>query len=232
MQRLRHHVAQLATLLLAAFLLTACGMAGKTAAPDAAGPQHVEQDPQLRITTAELMDLFDEVYDGQPLIKARLDANDRFLLVDARPLGRYQEGHIPGAIHMTPGEVANNIDQLPRDRKVIFYCGGLHCPLSSQAADIAMEHGLTNVRVYYEGDPAWREAGNYLISKTPYVYHMVMNQADEANFTLIDTRPTDVHRKSFIPGSLSIPINQWELKKSLLPRDLDTRLIFYCGGYG
>ncbi|MDF1614331.1 rhodanese-like domain-containing protein [Desulfurivibrio alkaliphilus] len=232
MQRLRNQVAQLGVLLLAAFLLTACGTAGKTATPEAAGPQHVAQDPQLRITTAEVMALFDEVFDGQPLIKARTDANNRFLMVDARPLGRYQEGHIPGAIHMPPGEVAANIDKLPRDRKIIFYCGGLHCPLSTQAARIAMEHGLTNVKVYYEGDPAWLAAGNYLISKTPYVYHMVTAKADEANFTLIDTRPTDVHRKSFIPGSLSIPINQWDLKQSLLPRDLETRLIFYCGGYG
>lgn len=231
MQRLRNHVAQLATVLLAAFLLTACGMAGKTAAPDAAGPQHVEQDPQLRITTTELMELFDEVYEGKPLIKARLDANDRFLLVDARPLSRYQEGHIPGAIHMPPGEVADNIDQLPRDRQVIFYCGGLHCPLSAQAAEIAREHGLDNIRVYYEGDPGWTGADNYLFSETPYIYHM-MGQADEAKYLLIDARPTKVHRKAFIPGSLSLPHEHWELKKSLLPRDLNTRLVFYCGGYG
>lgn len=229
MQRLRNKVAQLGVVLLAAFLLTACGMAGKTATPDT-GPRHVEQDPQLRITTAEVMDLFDKVYGDRALVKATLDTNDQFLMVDTRPKGRYQEGHIPGAIHMTPGEVAANIDKLPRDRQIIFYCGGLHCPLSTQAAKIAMEHGLTNIKVYYEGDPGWKAAGNYLISETPYIYHLMT--AEDANFILVDTRPTNVHRQSFIPGSLSIPINQWDLKKSLLPRDLNTRLIFYCGGYG
>lgn len=231
MRHLRDRFIKLGAVLLAALLLAGCGTATRTATPEATGPKHVEQDPQLRITTAELMELFDQVYDGKPLIKARMDANDRFLLVDARPLGRYQEGHIPGAIHLPPGEVAANIDKLPRDREIIFYCGGLRCPLSAQAAKIATEHGLTNVKVYYEGDPAWKAAGNYLISETPYVYHMV-TRTDEANFTLIDARPTNVHQKSFIPGSLSIPLNQWDQKQSLLPRDLDTQLIFYCGGYG
>ena len=237
MYAIKNKLTQLGVLLLAAFVLSACGagMQGQTAADSAArtpaaGPAHVAQDPALRITTAEVMALFDQVYGDRFLIKATLETNDRFLLVDARPLGRYQEGHVPGAIHMPPGAVAANIDKLPRDRMIIFYCGGLHCPLSTQAAKIAMEHGLTNVRVWYEGDPGWHEAGGYLITTTPYVHHM-MGQTDEQNYILIDSRPTQVHRKSFIPGSLSIPIQQWDLKKSLLPRDKNTRLIFYCGGH-
>lgn len=237
MRHLRSKVIQLGAALVVAFLLVACnsGVSGQSMANEniarAAGPNHVEQDPQLRITTPEVMALFAEVYGDKTLIKATLETNDQFLLVDARPQGRYQEGHIPGAIHLPPGEVAANLDQLPRDRQVIFYCGGLHCPLSTQAAKIAMEHGLTNVKVYYEGDPGWIAAGNYLISETPYVYHMVA-RSDDANFILVDSRPAQVHQKSFIPGSLSVPINQWDQKKSLLPQDLDTRLIFYCGGHG
>lgn len=241
MQNLKRRATQLGVLIITALMLAACGngLAARSVATEtearsqtpAAGPKQVEQDPALRITTAEVMELFKQVYGDKPLVKATLDSNDRFLLVDARPLGRYQEAHVPGAIHMPPGTVAANLDKLPRDRMIIFYCGGLHCPLSPQAAKIAMEHGLKNVRVWYEGDPGWHNAGGYLISETPYVNHM-MGQSDEQNYVLIDSRPTQVHRKSFIPGSLSIPIQQWDLKKSLLPRDLSTRLIFYCGGHG
>lgn len=238
MHQLHKKLAHLGIMAVAMFLLTACGgslggqsAANESAARTPAGPKQVAQDPALAITTAEVMNLFKEVYGDKVLVKATLDTNKKFLLVDARPLGRYQEGHVPGAIHMPPGAVAANIAKLPRDRQIIFYCGGLHCPLSSQAAKIAMEQGLTNVKIWYEGDPGWTAAGNYLISSTPYVYHM-MGQADEQNFVLIDSRPTAVHQKSFIPGSLSIPINKWELKQSLLPRDLNTRLIFYCGGHG
>jgi len=59
-----------------------------------------------------------------------------------------------------------------------------------------------------------------------------MGQVDKENFMLIDTRPTNVHRKSFIPGSVSLPWAQWDMKQALLPRNLSTRLIFYCGGHG
>jgi rhodanese-related sulfurtransferase len=216
------------------FALLAIGCSGSTAMvtpPRADTSSHFPQDPDLRITTAEVMALFAEVYGGDPLNKATLDRNNTFLLVDARPLGRYQEGHVPGAIHMHPSMVAENIDKLPRDRMIIFYCGGLHCPLSPQAAEIAREHGLTNVRVWYEGDPGWVAAGNYLISTAPFVKHM-LDHADEHNVLLIDTRPTAVHRKSFVPGSLHINWALWDQKKGLLPSNLDTRLIFYCGGYG
>lgn len=241
MQILPKRIAQFGALLLVALMLSACGngLAGSSAANEEAnrGPatkpqaKHLSQDPALRITTAEVMKLFKEVYGDKPLTKATLESNDRFLLVDARPLGRYQEGHVPGAIHMPPGEVAANMDKLPRDRTVIFYCGGLHCPLSPKAAKIAMEHGLTNVRVWYEGDPGWHANGGYMVSETPYVYHM-MGQTDKENVLLIDARPSKTHRKAFIPGSISVPVDNLELKKSLLPRDTSTKLIFYCGGHG
>ncbi|HET97445.1 MAG TPA: sulfurtransferase [Desulfurivibrio alkaliphilus] len=226
------HALSSALVLLALFFMVGCAATpAPSPVPSAAGhTRMVEQDPKLRITSAEVMELFSQVYGDQVLVKANLDRNERFLLVDTRPLGRYQEGHVPGAIHMTPGEVAAQIDQLPRDRMVIFYCGGLACPLSTQAAKAALEKGLTNVRVWYEGDPGWHQAGGYMISETGYVYHM-MTQSDEQNFLLIDSRPSAVHRKAFIPGSASIPIQNWDLKKSLLPNDLNTKLIFYCGGH-
>ncbi len=115
---------------------------------------------------------------------------------------------------------------------IIFYCGGLHCPLSSQAAKIAQGLGVTNIRVWYEGDPGWKAAGGYLITTTAYLEKMVLTPAADQKFLLIDTRPMKVHRRSFIPGSLLVDWAQWETAQGLLPRDLDTRLVFYCGGPG
>lgn len=216
-------------LLLFAFVAVGCG-GGQAAKSAVDTSNHVPQDPALRITTQEVMDLFKKEYGDAPLIEETLKKNKSFLLVDARPLPRYQEGHVPGAIHMPPATVAANLSKLPKDRLIIFYCGGLHCPLSPEAAEIAKKHGYTNVKVWYEGDPSWKAAGNYLITDIPYVKRMWDNR-DKENILIVDSRPAMVFNKEHIPGSVSIPWVIFDQKKGLLPNDKSTQLIFLCGGH-
>lgn len=204
--------------------------AGAAAPAPAAHSKNVPQDPALRITTVEVMELFSKAFGSEPLIAKTLEKNKSFLLVDTRPLARYQEGHVPGAIHMTPAMVEKEFAKLPKDRTIIFYCGGLACPLSPEAAEIAQKKGLTNIKVWYEGEPGWSKAGNYLITTTPYV-KATMDKAEEEAVALVDARPARVHRQSFIPGSISIPWALFDKQQGLLPVDKKTNLIFYCGGH-
>ncbi|WP_027389535.1 rhodanese-like domain-containing protein [Chrysiogenes arsenatis] len=220
----------------ASFLLILSGCSGATVAttaPAASAAGHttpVPQDPALRITTEEVMKLFAMEYGDAPLIEETLKKNKSFVMVDARPLPRFQEGTIPGSIHMPPAAVAANLDKLPKDKLIIFWCGGLACPLSPEAAEIAKKNGVTNIKVYYEGDQGWKAAGNYMISDTPYVKRMV-DARDKENVLVVDSRPALVYNKEFIPGSVSIPWAQFEQKKGLLPNDKNTNLIFLCGGH-
>jgi len=94
--------------------------------PSAAGhTKLVEQDPKIRITTAEVMDLFAKEFGDAPLIEETLKKNQTFLLVDTRPAVRFQEGTVPGSINIPTPRFAEEIPKLPRDRMIIFYCGGL-----------------------------------------------------------------------------------------------------------
>ncbi len=47
-----------------------------------------------------------------------------FLWVDTRSQEKYQQGHIPGAIHIEWREVFERRNELPRDRGIILYCTG------------------------------------------------------------------------------------------------------------
>ncbi|MFH7324997.1 rhodanese-like domain-containing protein [Desulfurivibrio sp. C05AmB] len=121
----------LASALALLLLLFTAGCATTTAssppavAPSAAGhTKAVEQDPQIRITTAEVMDLFAKEFGDAPLIEETLKKNT-FLLVDTRPAVRFQEGTVPGSINIPTPRFAQEIPQLPRDRTIIFFCGGL-----------------------------------------------------------------------------------------------------------
>ncbi len=230
------HATMIVGLVLSALLFSGCSAvtapdaARAAAAPAPAASNHVPQDPALRITTAEVKALFAQEYGDKILIKENLEKNTSFLLVDVRPRVRYEEGHVPGAISIPRPMLEANLDKLPKDRLVIFYCGGLACHLSPEAAEVAKQNGFTNIKVWYEGEPQWVKDGGYLITETPYLKRMV-DAADKEVFTLIDSRPPLVHRKSFIPGSVSIPKVLFEQRKGLLPADKNSLLIFYCGGH-
>ncbi len=114
------------SVLAALLLLLTTGCATTSAqAPSAAGhTTKVEQDPQLRITTQELMAKLAAEYSDRPLIEETLEKNTSFLLIDTRPPVRFQEGTIPGSINIPTPKFAEEIPKLPRDRTLIFYCGG------------------------------------------------------------------------------------------------------------
>jgi len=221
-------------ILAATFLVTGCQTTTKTApATDkAAAPvkKNVPQDPKLRITTKQVMELFAKEFGDAPLVKETLDANKTFQLIDARPAVKYEAGHVPGAISIPKPFIEKSLDKLAKDKMLIFYCGGLHCKLSPESAEIAIKAGFKNVKVWYEGNPGWVKAGNYLETTTKAVEKLVMKPSQKP-YVLIDSRPAVKYRKTFIPTAISLPKAEFELKKGLLPNDKSIPLIFYCGGH-
>lgn len=189
--------------------------------PAAAAPlekKPLPQDPQLALTTLQV----------QALLAGAEAAN--YFIVDSRPANKFDEGHVPGAISIPKAILAQNLDKLPKDKTIIFYCGGVTCKLSPASAEIALKNGFTNVKVWYEGMPGWVKAGNYSEIETKAVEKLVMQPGAEP-FVLVDARPAVKYQQAFIPGAISLPKAEFELKKGLLPADKSIPVIFYCGGY-
>ena len=59
-------------------------------------------------------------------LKQLIDQKEKMILVDARPVGEYQDGHIPSAINIPPAKFNEISRYLPenRDELIIFYCRG------------------------------------------------------------------------------------------------------------
>jgi rhodanese-related sulfurtransferase len=70
--------------------------------------------------------------------------------------------------------------------------------------------------------------GNYAAVDAGYVAKVI-----EANTAIIvDSRPKKPkYDKGHIPTAISIPDSQFEALQGKLPRESNTPLIFYCGGY-
>lgn len=100
-------------------------------------------------------------------LKAKLDRDDNFVLVEALPEEKYQEAHLPGALNVRPEEV-EDLDKLAdwadeniptKDTEVVVYCADAACRGSEMTAERLEELGYTNVTDYHEGKEDWQEAG-------------------------------------------------------------------------
>ena len=92
-------------------------------------------------------------------VKAKLDAKDKFTLVDVREESEFAKDHLPGAIHLGKGVIERDIEGRVPDTAapLILYCGGGF--RSALAADNLQRMGYTNVISMDGGIREWREKG-------------------------------------------------------------------------
>jgi len=92
-------------------------------------------------------------------VKKRLDASERFVLVDVREESEWARGHLPGAIHLGKGVIERDIEQRVPEKNapLVLYCGGGF--RSALAAENLQKMGYTNVVSMDGGWRGWTEAG-------------------------------------------------------------------------
>ncbi len=150
-----------------------------------------------------------------------------FVLVDSRPAARFSEGHIPGAVSLYDADFDRLKDRLPKDKDkpVVFYCAGSTCRLSASSARRAEQAGYTKVRVFLDGMPAWKKAGNLVLS-SPYYIRELMDK--EIPAVIIDLRPTDESRDGHIPEAVSIPEKDMRQAKEKFPAERSAPIVLYA----
>lgn len=97
-----------------------------------------------------------------PLVRVRQVAPDAVAgegrtVIDVRRTSEWDEGHVPGARHVYLGELAERIDDLPRDTPIALHCQG--STRASIAASILQSKGFTDVANVSGGYRAWTAAG-------------------------------------------------------------------------
>ena len=97
------------------------------------------------------------------VVKAVVDGKTKGVIIDARPKRtKYDKGHIPGSLSQSWSKFkSGKVNVMPKDKGtlVIFFCGGLKCPLSHKSAFKAEKMGYTNLAVYAAGMPDWKKNG-------------------------------------------------------------------------
>ena len=85
------------------------------------------------------------------------------LFVDARMREDYDEGHITGAVSLPVGQFDELIDvfldQHDIDQPIVTYCSGRTCEDSHNLAQLLIDFGYSDVKVFIDGFPGWEAKG-------------------------------------------------------------------------
>ena len=90
---------------------------------------------------------------------AEMYKNDDTIVVDVRREDEYKEGHVKDALFITLDDLLGGIDELPKDKKLLFICAqGVR---SGVAAEMPAAMGFDSENLFNieEGTGAWIEKG-------------------------------------------------------------------------
>lgn len=99
-------------------------------------------------------------------LQAALAERDEVVLVETLRTEHFEQGHLPGAVHLHPDDVAQRAAEVLHDRDafVVTYCSNAACRNSAAVAAHLAKLGYTNVRRYEAGKQDWQDAGLPLTS--------------------------------------------------------------------
>lgn len=172
-------------------------------------------------------------------VKKQIDNKADMVIIDSRPKRKkYDKGHVATAISIPDSQFNKLTDQLPQDKNktLVFYCGGLKCPLSHKSAKKAIDLGYTNVKVFSAGYPAWKKvaaeaapaqvkAGKEEGSIAIASFKKILKENPES-ILLIDVRDPDEFAVGAFKTAVNIPSEKVEGKIESLPSDKP--VIFVC----
>jgi rhodanese-related sulfurtransferase len=84
------------------------------------------------------------------------------VVVDVRDAVAWDQGHIPGALHLPAGQIPSRLADLPPvddDPDLVVYCWGPGCNGSTKAALALTRAGYRNVREMIGGFEYWAREG-------------------------------------------------------------------------
>jgi rhodanese-related sulfurtransferase len=150
----------------------------------------------------------------------------KYVLLDSRPDSMYNEGHIPTALSMPFFAFDKLADKLLKDKDTlqIYYCAGLSCVLSPLAARKAEKLGYKNVKVFHAGLPAWKKAGNVVVSNIAAIENYDKN---DASYILIDLRPKKLIEQGHLPKAVEVAESGIDSMKEQFPKFKAAAIILY-----
>jgi rhodanese-related sulfurtransferase len=166
-------------------------------------------------------------------------ASKHFAVIDVRSRVEFEEGHVPGALHIPITQAERLLPRTVKDKstELIFYCNGPKCGKSAEAARASRALGYGKVFDYNEGMPGWARAKQQ-VSGTPLPQVEIPRVAvDELQSELksgkapmiIDLRDPREYQNYHLAGAVNIPLDEVEKRIGEIPASSNVVLACHAG---
>ena len=84
------------------------------------------------------------VVDMTPAAVRKRLSDGKLVLLDVRPAGEFEAGHIPGARNVPVEQLGKRggIEAIPSDREIVVYCRGEYCVWADEAVEFLQRRGF------------------------------------------------------------------------------------------
>ena len=88
-------------------------------------------------------------------VKGFLDARERMVFIDLRPLSEYQKARLPGARSVPMKDLEKRFREIPQSGRVVLYCDCAQNEIIEQAYQLLKEYGYRNTAVLADPFRDW-----------------------------------------------------------------------------
>ena len=90
--------------------------------------------------------------------KQLMDAGEKLVFIDMRPVKEYQQSRLPGARSIPLAEVASRFNEVPKFGRIILYCDCKPYDIADRAVFLEYR-GYRNIFIMPEGFSGWVKRG-------------------------------------------------------------------------
>ncbi len=113
---------------------------------------------------APAFDLEGRWYVSARQLRGALSADQRMILLDARPMSDWLTGHLPGALPVPFYADHESLDRIPKDGTwIVIYCGCPHAA-ADRVARRLRDRGVDDIAVLDEGYWFWKDSGYPIVT--------------------------------------------------------------------
>ncbi|MGH7888439.1 MAG: rhodanese-like domain-containing protein [Candidatus Binatia bacterium] len=88
-------------------------------------------------------------------VKGFLDAREKMVLIDLRPLVEFQKSRVPGARSVPMKELEKRLREIPQSGRVVLYCDCPQNQIIEQAYQVLKDYGYRNTAVLSDPFQDW-----------------------------------------------------------------------------
>lgn len=193
------------------------------------GPSDSAATSKYKLPTISALDL-----------KAKLDREEPFLLIDVRKPVEYAEGHINGAANIPLADLENYRKYFPADLDIVVMCDGSDCQRSQAAGEKLIDWEFQRVYNFIGGTKEWKqEAFPVVIGLVSDMSHFAIPTISAAELNsqikagaasaILDVRNSSDYAARHVPTARNVSFAEVELLARTGDINLDLPVIVYGG---